>query len=113
MNQMMIVGVLNEGLGRCLDAGASEKEVRCASEWLRSLMRRDWDVRVLDALATTGSNTDSRGLLPLDYGNGCFEVWWCGEGYIGPTPDAARHAAALAVFPTLSEAVRAELGECL
>ncbi len=35
-----------------------------------------------------------------------------GRRFEGSTPDAARHAAALAVFPSLPAATQAELGEC-
>lgn len=95
MNQMMIVGVLN----RCLGAGASEKEVRCASEWLRSLMRRDWAVRVLDA----HQEHDGRAYVTVTAPFQFETKEWGHKFALGrySTADAARHAAALAVFSTL------------
>lgn len=79
---------------------------------LVALLRRDWAVRVLDAVARA-SWVGSFRTEPEDVSG--EQVWFCHDderGFRGPTPDAARHAAALAVFPTLPEAVRAEIGEC-
>lgn len=85
---------------------------------LRVILRRDWDVRVLDAWLLTprgalvtwgdcGYSTELPVTLTLVVG-GTTER----KRYHGATSDAARHAAALAVFPTLTDAKRAELGEC-
>ncbi len=81
------------------------------------LLRRDWSVRVLDAWADAREAEEVRDWSCADDDCG---TWYCDlSGSLdtrcilkGPTPDAARHAAALAVFPTLSAAKRAELGEC-
>ena len=83
-----------------------------ALDVLRSLLRSDWAVRVLDAWAATGK---AYTMTPPD----AREPWGVvtdgkpRDGvHFGKTPDDARHAAALAVFPTLPADVRAELGEC-
>ncbi len=87
-----------------------------ADEELKKLLRRDWAVRVLDAWAhdvsrskywftdkTEPSNRYAcycRGRNPRE------------ECFMGPTPDAARHAAALAVFPVLPAETQTKLGPC-
>lgn len=76
-----------------------------------------WAVRVLDAWAARHESEETRAWECSDDDCG---VWYCdlsGSAEIrrilkAPTPDAARHAAALAVFPSLPADVRAELGEC-
>ena len=86
---------------------------------LQDLLRRDWAVRVLDAWAKLNSGfafrTDTD---PSDHD--LDEPWICGVAHSRPhrklarrgeTPDAARLAAAEAVWPELPESVRAELGE--
>lgn len=87
----------------------------------RVLTRADaralWSVRVLDAWADFW-HTDSP--QPQRQNDGTFVVVWLDEilGLVeehersGPTRDEARHAAALAVYPTLPADARAELGEC-
>lgn len=83
---------------------------------LLGVVRRDWAVRVLDAHAVS---TDVpapaldfdrtwcvRWLLVV--GDITYSRWTTGHA----DPDAARLAAARAVFPSLSADVRAELGEC-
>lgn len=79
---------------------------------LRSVQRSDWAVRVLDACGVAWKNSVP---APIPVYN---EPSWVvvlpmhiGAKY-GPTPDAARLAAAQAVFPELPDAVRAELGAC-
>jgi hypothetical protein len=95
---------------------ADDLVVRLLIDAARALAQRDWAVRVLDAWAR---ERQARG----------YEVWDGGDGwevigrhmlseeveFIGkraPTPDAARLAAAQAVYPTLPADVRAKLGEC-
>lgn len=79
---------------------------------LVAILRRDWAVRVLDAwVARETVRPDQIFSLFTGVRGG----WVCGlqgDLFNGPTPDAARHAAALAVFPTLSAEKQAELGEC-
>jgi hypothetical protein len=90
---------------------------RDVREAFTALLRRDWSVRVLDAWA--------KGPKALEWCiTDCTEQVCCSlettvnggdvltTDYYGPTPDAARHAAALAVFATLPADVRAKLGEC-
>jgi hypothetical protein len=82
--------------------------------WLTELRRRDWAVRVLDAWAV-----DNRHNVPYpqrDLGGKSWTLFvyisdergW----FTGPTPDAARLAAALAVYPTLDAATHERLGAC-
>jgi hypothetical protein len=81
---------------------------------VRAVFRRDWDVRVLDAWALANPD-DSLGPRYKGEDYPPHERWECFTGIAWEafrTPDAARHAAALAVFPSLSDAIRAELGEC-
>ncbi len=80
-------------------------------EQLRADARALWSVRVLDAWAREqhthhAIEPDEGGwrVFSLAGGHRCFGS--------GPTPDAARLAAALAVAPTLPADVRAKLGEC-
>ena len=71
-----------------------------------------WAVRVLDAWAAKqpGRPTSPS---PNRTEHGDWWVWVTAGGYhIGPDPDAARHAAATALYPDLPESVRRELGEC-
>lgn len=92
---------------------------------LRALLRRDWDVRVLDAWAFARRNKKAVTSTRYYYGEACmvWEVLLQEHGsksrrFEGQTsahesdPDTARHAAALAVFPTLSAEKQAKLGEC-
>lgn len=113
-----------------------------ALDILRATIRRDWAVRVLDAWALDLASRQDAGYpehwacFPWGdmvtacgehRGRDCvcgdceslaireFRATLSGDGgqiFSGPDPDAARHAAALAVFPTLPAKVRAELGEC-
>lgn len=96
-----------------------------AREEFMALLRRDWAYRVLDAQA---KSRESKPITPGYVGvtskvDGARLGYWrvsvdgiralqgdC-RGMFSSS-DAARHAAAEAVFPTLPEAVRAELGEC-
>lgn len=83
---------------------------------LTALIRRDWAVRVLDAwhrtqpLERVVSLADFQGIFLLD-GNADKE-YLRNLRFTGETIDAARLAAAQAIFPTLPEAARSELGEC-
>ncbi len=86
--------------------------------WLTELRRRDWAVRVLDAEAADRKrgvpfelHPNSLVPLPPDRAWYVFKPYTTISFY-GPTPDAARLAAALAVFPSLPADVRAKLGEC-
>lgn len=81
---------------------------------LRADARALWAVRVLDA-HQAHITIQLRTCLVPGYG------WTIRDGldrplnhvdYRSPNPDAARLAAALAVFPELTADVRAELGEC-
>jgi hypothetical protein len=87
-------------------------------ERLAELLRRDWSVRVLDAWAQ--ANADLR---PFQTGREPTEAerWCCwrvqspGEVlaqvyFYGPTSDAARLAAADAVWRELSKAAQARIG---
>jgi hypothetical protein len=83
-------------------------EMAALVEALKADARTLWAVRVLDAWA------DSRGVLtpapyPLDKHS--FVVGFEGERYYGATREAARDAAAQAVYPTLDADVRAKIGE--
>lgn len=84
---------------------------------LEAMARRDWAVRVLDAWARANRERAPSPYQPLD-----TESLWRvtvalsyerhrGRHFDGSTPDAAREAAALAVWPELPESVRAEIGE--
>ena len=80
---------------------------------LEAMLRRDWAVRVLDAWAEAIGRSWSN--CPGDDEVFPFvtlrsEQWT--ELREGDSAAAARHAAALAVFPALDEAARAALGEC-
>ncbi len=73
-----------------------------------------WAVRVLDAFCDAKPREVERRLIAVTtWGN---NSWACQFGMVwvhyGPTPDAARLAAAEAVFPTLPADVREELGSC-
>lgn len=89
---------------------------------LRELERRDWAVRVLDAhgrsieaspsqvhpKTISGAELDFHICVPMRVSKGTLFEW---SIFYGANEDAARLAAALAVFPTLPADVRAELGE--
>jgi hypothetical protein len=79
---------------------------------LRADARALWSVRVLDAWACLHT---LNGWASSAFGDGPVCVLYEGKlmhRYDGATVDTARHAAALAVCPTLPADVRAELGEC-
>jgi hypothetical protein len=98
-----------------------DADCRCGNyseESLLPLLRRDWDVRVLDAWRSAvvaprkrAYEFDEHGRLWICEWHPLARMGQVRDQYDG-TPDAARHAAALAVSPSLPEAVRAELGEC-
>lgn len=98
----------NQACPCCYAGGISEERER----ELLALLRRDWAVRVLDACGVAWKNSVP---APIPVYN---EPRWVvvlpmhvGSKYAA-TPDAVRHAAALAVFPTLDAETRAELEEC-
>lgn len=101
---------LGTGLRTCDD----DAVVQIQAGNLRALLRSAWAVRVLDAWAGLRDGrqwrTEWRELTAELSQWECF-VPGLAHG-TGLTSDAARMAAALAVYPTLPEAVRAELGEC-
>ncbi len=90
------------------------KENPGAAAWadkLRADARALWSVRVLDEHAAHYNRVTP--IAPTRTSRGDYQIWWhTGKQWFGATPDAARLAAALAVFPTLPADVRAELGEC-
>lgn len=85
---------------------------------LLEIARRDWDTRVLDAWAEL--HEEAQPPTPVNHRYMPGLARWslsgsCVPGVsLGRFPDAraARHAAALAIWPTLPESVRADLGEC-
>ena len=99
-----------------IEAGHLEPQV--GAEMSRALLadaRALWSVRVLDAWATANPSKLSPATSPHPTREDV--LGWCttivGRTYYGgPTPDAARHAAALAVFASLPADVRQQLGEC-
>lgn len=74
-----------------------------------------WAVRVLDAWAKVHSRPAYwKTRVRFDGENECALFYTNGAKFIyrlGPTPDAAREVAALAVWPELSADVRQQLGE--
>lgn len=96
----------------------SEEAAVSAIEALSALRRRDWSVRVLDACRRctphaesweTQSTSSGFYVEMLDCNRDCLDGPW--ELKRGADEDAARHAAALAVLPTLDAATQADLGE--
>lgn len=86
-----------------------------AGDVLRALLRRDWAVRVLDAWAelTRSLNWASwPDCGPNGYGCCVTFIDDTTSDYYGPTPEAARLAAALAVFPSLDRNAPNWPGEC-
>ncbi len=105
----------NETCSFCAGYTVRRSENRRALADARAL----WAVRVLDAWEERVRQVpfrtapDTR-VFPPSRGWECAapcEAAYGKEGY-GPTPDAARLAAALAVLPSLDADVRAKLGEC-
>jgi hypothetical protein len=79
---------------------------------LRELERRDWAVRVLDAwVAVSPIYAKPPCAIPNPADGGWSVFVHSYSECQGDTPDAARLAAAEAVFPTLAADVRATLGE--
>ncbi len=71
--------------------------------------RRDWDVRVLDALSSGAPGRSWR----VTHHTGEWSVMFPAHiAREGNTPDAARHAAALAAWDSLSTEEKAGIGEC-
>lgn len=89
----------------------TSEEAEQASEELGELRRRDWDVRVLDAFRLANEWEGPIGPEPSEVVPGWY-INVGGDSRFGATADEARHAAALAVWPTLSAEVRARIGEC-
>ncbi len=91
-------------------------------ELAEGLARALWAVRVLDAWAEANPGRCYRAMRVTDIDPSPGDGEWVCTPFpsqrlnsarrFGPTPDAARHAAALAVFDSLPEDVRAKLGEC-
>jgi hypothetical protein len=90
----------------------TSEEAEQASEALGALRERDWAVRVLDAwfLMMTTAGWDSPTPAPELGDSGRWFVY-TGDSHWADFPDAARLAAAEAVWATLPEAERASLGE--
>lgn len=91
-------------------AGAEWAAADAAYQRVEQMARRDWAVRVLDAWAHPALELgwSCRGsVCELLSGDDVIEDEHLGAG----NPDAARLAAAEAVWPELPESVRAELGE--
>jgi len=84
-----------------------------ATEALRTLIRRDWAVRVLDAWESLerGNRVVTR-LEPMRrwFETQCLDVTVCKAWAQGSDRAESRLAAAEAVWPELPEFVRAELG---
>jgi hypothetical protein len=78
----------------------------------RADVRALWAVRVLDAWASYNS-CDPFKTHPYQGGHEwhCVSAYEC-RRFKATSPGAARFAAAQAVYPTLSAAARAKLGEC-
>lgn len=100
--------------GSCRNIASSRNHRARVIKQVRELLRRDWSVRVLDAWAAryrlpTPSPFPGH---PEDEWRAWVVVTVTEEGsFAGPTPDAARLAAAESIWPELPESVRAELGE--
>ena len=104
--------LIQEALKHDLPTILSGEEIRRLCSALEADARALWAVRVLDAWAAKqpGRPTSPS---PNRTEHGDWWVWITAGGYhIGPDPDAARLAAATALYPDLPEAVRRELGEC-
>lgn len=109
---------LQHFLGCALELRGCTKETSEAIEILRTTLRRDWAVRVLDAWAA-----HNRERVPSPYQPLNTERLWrvtvalsydrrSGRHFDGATPDTARLAAALAVFPDLYRNAPGWPGEC-
>lgn len=93
------------------------KDCTSLTERLRADARALWAVRVLDAWRMANTRRQHVERSKDEAGRTWevelyFERLNSKEFHYGLTPDAARHAAALAVLPTLPADVRAKLGEC-
>lgn len=89
-----------------------------ARQQFEALIRRDWAVRVLDCWAMSTQYARAYELVMHVMGSDALVIRVTGIGsrkksftHRGSTPDAARLAAAEAVWPELPESVRAEIGE--
>lgn len=87
-------------------------ENKGARAWLWEAARRDWAVRVLDAWADSqgGTATPSPRHEVFGKGNQQFSLH-IRKWHYAASRDAARLAAAEAVWAELPESVRAEIGE--
>ncbi len=93
----------------------TSEEAEQAMEAVEAMRRRDWAVRVLDAWAESNESNVPDVRRCEDGSWNCLAVNVIGaflKDWDGPTPDAARHAAALAIWPTLSAEEQARIGEC-
>ena len=84
---------------------------KALTEELLGILRRDWAVRVLDAWAGAMGWNDSPRPCRLPDGSWCVPYLRPIAGKSFSSRNAARLAAAEAVWPELPESVRAELGE--
>jgi hypothetical protein len=93
------------------------QENECRAGALLALLRRDWAGRVLDAWLARG---EARGHGKFHYVTRWETYCTChlrnsfgGErSFDAPTPDAARHEAAVAVWPELTHEQCQEIGAC-
>lgn len=83
----------------------------CPIELVREALRALWAVRVLDAWRKVDRCRSVREFLDQSEHVHLFEGTAYVRGSYGPAPDAARLAAAEAVFPELPADVRAKLGD--
>jgi hypothetical protein len=130
MNAKQIESV-REGLRRNVRMGADLGNAQATADALLALLRRDWAVRVLDAWVANetdqsfnhcwscdGTNSvslaESEPMSPEDL-NRCGQLSGTVDAHRDfreNTPDAARHAAALAVWPELTHEQCQEIGPC-
>lgn len=111
---------VREGLRRNVRMGAGLDDAQATADALLALLRRDWAVRVLDRhgralVAKHGAYHSGVDPAVLQLSTGSFTVsWWGSAAYrVGEhrSEDAARMAAADAIFPELPAEVRTELGK--
>jgi hypothetical protein len=99
--------------------GADKERAQETADALLAVLRRDWDCRVLDAWSRMENGRQVWVRNYHDGGIGSHPGWsvhlveeLCHNQHtVGVSANTAREAAARAVYPTLPEAIRAELGE--
>jgi hypothetical protein len=96
---------LREGLRRNVRMGCELDTAQTTADALLALLRRDWAVRVLDAAVAHVARDCGMWRLFTP-----TRVEWLREH--AATPDVARHAAALAVWPKLTHGQCQEIGPC-